>query len=141
MGIVGKYLDALSDEQRDRVIEAKSWTSCWVDDKDGDCRCLVGHAEDMGWVDEQQVQRDPVEGTRLVVTGLLPRHLHPVAYVGFKVPRMFARFGKDRIVRACKARAAKGNRVHEIREEIYKGMTVKSVMELARLVPAGRDLP
>lgn len=45
MGILGAYLDGLSDGARDRVIEAQDWCIAAVTGA-GDARCLVGHAED-----------------------------------------------------------------------------------------------
>ena len=42
-------------------------------------------------------------------------------FPGNAFPVLCERFGKDRIVRLCKARAARGNRLHEIRAEVYDG--------------------
>ena len=132
MGIVARYIDALSDVQRDRVIEAKEWTWDFVDAKDPSCRCLVGHAEDYNDLSL------PVDRTD---NGLRYAHNSRGDSVAMAVPYMFERFGKNRIIRACKARAAKGNRLHEIREEIYRGLTVPEVLrwreKAAGLVPVG----
>lgn len=118
MGIVGRYIDMLSDNQRDRVIEAKDWTPAFVDDDDPTCRCLVGHAED--YDEKYHFPRDPM----LLPDGTAARRTRNTygnqEEVFIRVPSLFIRFGKDRIVAACKARAAEGNRAHEIRAEVYE---------------------
>jgi hypothetical protein len=45
MGVLGRYIDLLPDEAKDRIIEAQDWC---VADVIGDrrARCLIGHAED-----------------------------------------------------------------------------------------------
>jgi hypothetical protein len=45
MGLMGRYIDALPAEARDRLIEAQDWCVASVRGPDG-TRCLVGHAED-----------------------------------------------------------------------------------------------
>ena len=108
--MLGRYLDALSDEQRDRVIKAKDFLSSdtsYVEDCVG---CLVGVAE-----------------MNLDVNADRPIHFQMTSgdydAPGYRFPRLCARFGKDRIVRLCKQRAAKGNAptVTEIRTEVVAG--------------------
>ena len=114
--MVGLYIDRLSDEQRDRIIEAKEWTWQFVEVGNPSCRCLVGHAEDY----EIFTCDDGYRGSR---------SRDPIRFTSDafqRVPRLFNRFGQDRIVALCKARAAKGNRLHELRAEVYRA-----------LVPAG----
>jgi hypothetical protein len=48
MGVLGRYIDSLSDAARDRVIEAQIWCAGDVLASRGEGRCLLGHAED--WV-------------------------------------------------------------------------------------------
>lgn len=48
MGLMGRYIDALPAEARDRLIQAQDWCVATVRGPDG-ARCLVGHAED--WED------------------------------------------------------------------------------------------
>lgn len=48
MGRMGRYIDALPADARDRVIQAQDWCVASVRRADG-ARCLVGHAED--WED------------------------------------------------------------------------------------------
>lgn len=43
MGIIGRYLDSLDDEARDRVIQAQEWCRYDVGHPGGP-RCLYGHA-------------------------------------------------------------------------------------------------
>jgi hypothetical protein len=45
MGLMGRYIDALPPEARDRLIQAQDWCVATVRGPDGS-RCLVGHAED-----------------------------------------------------------------------------------------------
>jgi hypothetical protein len=45
MGLMGRYIDALPAEARDRLIQAQDWCVASVRMPDG-ARCLVGHAED-----------------------------------------------------------------------------------------------
>ena len=99
--MLGLYLDALSDEQRDNVIEAEEFSNGQFFNGHG-IPCLVGAAE-----------REYFE-----VHGL-SSNMPPVALsmgrcrggMGMAFDLLCARFGKDRIVAACKARAAKGNNI------------------------------
>ena len=108
MGILGRYLDVLSDEQRDRVIEAKDWDLSFVSDDDPSCRCLVGHAEDFIIEDNIPLALDSAQNGHerrcMTSTGV---------FVFNQFPRLWHRFGKDRIIRLCKQRAAKGNGVSQ----------------------------
>lgn len=45
MGMMGRYIDALPDRAKDRIIEAQEWCICDVV-SDTQARCLIGHAED-----------------------------------------------------------------------------------------------
>lgn len=45
MGIMGRYIDQLSDAAKDRLIRAQDWCVAELVGPDGG-RCLVGHAED-----------------------------------------------------------------------------------------------
>ena len=140
MGICGQFLDAANDQQRDRVIEAIGWSDDFVDFDDHSCRCLTGHAED--WF------RDEATGE----LGRLDGSIHPhfdgpwfrtrnrrgvVAFNQF--PKLCTRFGKARIVAACKARAARGNAptVTEIRKKVYRELV--PVGGMSGMFP--RDLP
>ena len=106
MGKIARYLRALSDEQRDNVIQAEEFGNGQYFDWRG-VGCLVGVAE---------LEFDNTDDY----------HMPPVAMslgfsggsVGEQFDILCTRFGKDRIVAACKNRAAKGNRLHEIREEV-----------------------
>ena len=105
MGLLGRYLGALSDEQRDRIIEANAMiTGNYLDDNG--TGCLVGVAEG---ADEQPI----AEGVGEKAFDLV---------VEFSFDELCDRFGKDRIVAACKARAARGNAptVTEIRAKVYR---------------------
>ena len=110
---MGSYIDALSDEQRDRVIEAKSWSppedGWFVDEYDHSCRCLVGHAADWRRI---RCSVGSVQDAGDVVSD--PRGAY------WRFPHLQARFGTDRVIAACKARAAKGNNLAAIRSEIYE---------------------
>jgi hypothetical protein len=45
MGLMGRYIDGLPADARDRLIQAQDWCVASVRGPDG-ARCLVGHAED-----------------------------------------------------------------------------------------------
>ena len=105
MGLVGRYIDALSDEQKDRIIEATSWSEpsegVYVDKQDPSCRCLAGHAEN--WY------REKVDHTQARPLGIIIPKCSIDAAIQF--PNLQDHFGVERIIRVCKARAAKGNRI------------------------------
>ena len=50
MGILGRYLDLLPADARERVLTARRWTVQWRVDEHG-ARNLLGHAEDWSWPD------------------------------------------------------------------------------------------
>jgi len=97
--MIGRYIDDCTDTQRDRIIEAKDFGDGW-EFRDPDnlaCRCLVGHAEDWG----KDYARDPKKDSG---------YMYGVSiYLSF--PKLMNRFGYNRVVRACKMRAAKRNSV------------------------------
>ena len=133
MGLIVKYLDALSDDGRDRVIVAEEFDNGQYINSRG-VGCLVGVAEreyfSVGYGPFPPVQK-AVGRTRWSNDRVCERF-----------DAICRRFGKARVVAACKARAAKGNRLHEIRAEIYKGITVRDVMAwreraAGELVPQG----
>jgi hypothetical protein len=101
MGIVGRYIDRLTDEQRDRIIVAQDW--CSKHFMDGDNRCLVGHAINVRGVND--VRNLDVE----TYTDKLFRR--GVVFAPGRFDHLCARFGIARIVRACKARAARNNAI------------------------------
>jgi len=120
MGICGRYIDAHEAMRKDRVIEAQGWITGGFYDSYGN-RCLVGHAE--AWSGEQRLnglRSDDVCGPN---GDLLRGEMNRRGYYVFEqFDRLCARFGKDRIVRACKMRAAKGNQ--ELVEKIREGAFV-----------------
>jgi hypothetical protein len=50
MGILGRYLDLLPADARERVLTARRWTAVWRVDELG-ARNVLGHAEDWRWPD------------------------------------------------------------------------------------------
>lgn len=90
MGKLGRWIDGLSDEQKDRVVRTQSWF--WqFHDNPGYHRgkyCIAGAAFDLD-------------------DTYLARRRHKAAAVQYD--RLCRRFPGDRIVRACKQRAVKGN--------------------------------
>lgn len=112
--MIGSYIDALSDEQRDRIIEAKDFNDRPMSGYfyDG-CGCLVAVAEMEHEEDSCPINIAMVNNTRT----------HPFGtYPGNQFPALCERFGKDRIIALCKARAARGNRLHEIRSQVYRAL-------------------
>ena len=131
MGLVARYIDALSDGQRDNVIEAKEFTdgNQFVDCGIG---CLVGVAE-------MNLDRSADRPIHMAMADIVRGRM---SAPGYNFPRLCDRFGKDRVIAACKARAARGNSIHEIRAEIYEELTPREVMawregKARRLVPDG----
>lgn len=95
MGLVGRYIDSLTDEQRDRIVEAEMFSPelrHWWSRRDG-CGCIVGTAEAM-WnhtmLDENFADYPVDEHSE---------------NAGIRVHHLAVRFGHDRVVRACKLRA------------------------------------
>jgi len=116
MGICGRNIDSGTDAQKDRVIEGQKWAEDFIN-SDG-CRCLIGHMEDWYKADDGDwgTRRDSLPAyVRYEIS-----HRNKVGYTQF--PDLIARFDQDRIIRACKMRAAKGNAelVEKIRNGIYK---------------------
>ena len=144
MGICGQFLDAANDQQRDRVIEAMGWGNDFVNESDPSCKCLVGHAE--GWFYNEHGAYEKLDQAIDSPDGKewhrAKNRRYVLAFIQF--PHLCRRFGKDRIVAACKARAARGNAptVTEIRTEIYEELTPREFMawregKARRLVPDG----
>lgn len=112
MGMIAKYVDALPDEARDRVLTAQGWRFGSYVDEAGD-RCLVGHAADF------QLRHCGVQFTRCPVPetlwswDLLQDHRGgdylPPVWEYFD--RLCKRVGLDRAVQLVKARAARPNRL------------------------------
>ena len=90
--MLGLWIDALTDEERDRIIEAQNWESgnpCYGNN------CLVGHAKECATTPEM---------IRALDIGYFDSPM-------LRFDLLVGRFGLDRVVRAIKARAAKGNRI------------------------------
>lgn len=47
MGLIGEYIDGLSEEARSRIVRAQNWMPGALDEPDGSGRCLLGHAADV----------------------------------------------------------------------------------------------
>lgn len=89
MGMLGRYIDGLTDEQKDRIIQAQEWAAAQNKAFGGrNPRCLVEQAQ--GFV------------------GCAVNNTDYFIY-GMRFDMACGRFGIKRIVRACKLRAAKFN--------------------------------
>jgi len=123
---VGRYLDAGEDRHRDRVIEGRDWGLDFVEE-DGCSKCLVGHAED--W--RRGINKQEMYKTKALdivgISACWEQNLYGTVVFN-QFPRLCHRFGKDRIVRLCKMRAAKGNT--ELVEEIRNGSFVPTALSL-----------
>lgn len=112
MGLLGKYIDALSDEQRDRIIEAKDFTlNCH---NRGCYGCLVVTAE----VENIEEGRRYFDFPVAAMVG--HRDGTYESEVEYRFPHLTTRFGKDRIVAACKSRAAKNNQSIHVEIDIHE---------------------
>ena len=87
MGLLGRYIDSLTAEEKDKIIVGQKWCQNTLTTTNGS-HCLMGH------VDAQHYpmrRGDALYGVRL----------------GVKFDRTVDRFGMGRTVRACKLRAGK----------------------------------
>lgn len=107
--MLGLYLDALTAEGRDRVIEAEDIYA----GRDGyfhdGCGCLVGVAEMVEGL-----------GDRCPVNFEVSGRCGWIDLPSSRFPSLCDRFGKEMVIRLCKERAAKSNRpnLREIRDDI-----------------------
>ena len=97
--MIGKWIDGLTDVQRDRIIEGQGWCNVTFYDGDG-ALCLIGHA----FAIRADCDYHPRLGRYMRAV-----NRHGVdAFVPDRFDELCVRFGRDRIVRACKLRAAAG---------------------------------
>ena len=110
MGILGRYLDLLPADARERVLTASRWTAFWRVDQHG-ARSLLGHAEDWSWPDPHGFpQCDAPEVFRFrALAGDEVWTDEPL--IGRRFGRLVERCGLERAVALIKARL----RRHEIR--------------------------
>jgi hypothetical protein len=104
MGLLGRYIDALPDHGRDRIIEAQLWGMGTLVDEQSN-RCLLGHAED--WQYAGSLFRNRAGDADLqrwrVRTFGPSSHLD----VGRRFDLLCHRIGMERAVRLAKLRAAR----------------------------------
>ena len=101
MGVVARYIEKLSDEQRDNIIEAEAFNNAQYFDAHG-VGCLVGVAEREYFAHHGFDAVCPPVAFSLTVFG---------GGVGGHFDTLCRKFGKARIVAACKNRAARGNNI------------------------------
>lgn len=112
MGAMGRYIDGLDDASRDRLIEAQGWRALTLQDGQGN-GCLMGNARGLGQRHNLQVVVGLawIEATGGFATvyddSRRDCRQHPAAAFNYSC----LRFGKDRVVRAIKKRAARGNHI------------------------------
>lgn len=99
MGCMGRFIDGLSADQRDSIIQAQSWGWASMNDEEQYAAmlgrlCLMDHAcgvsSWMEWDTEKIMEQDSIRKP--------PAQAFDVAC---------QRFGMQRVVRACKLRAGK----------------------------------
>lgn len=88
--MIGRYIDGLTDEERDRIIKAQDWTYRQWDD--GDKKCLVGQV-----IDHRVVGHALVSDLELSVAR--------------RFDKLVRDWGMTATVRLCKMRAAKSNKL------------------------------
>jgi hypothetical protein len=107
MGLIARYIDALPDHSRDRVIEAQEWGIGTLVDEGGN-RCLLGHAED--WVYAGSLFRnfagDPAMQRWRVLEFGPSAHLE----IGRRFDALAHRYGLGTVVTWVKSRAGRPNR-------------------------------
>jgi len=139
MGMLGRYIDALPDEARDRIIEAQHWGMGTLVDAHGN-RCLIGHAED--WRYAGSLLRNRAGDAALQrwrVEDLGPTsHLE----IGKRFDMLCHRFGQPRAVRLAKMRAGVGSSKCQVPGAKFSVPSTQGPMLSAqvpgRLIEAGR---
>lgn len=105
----GQYIDSLTDEQRDRLVEQKDFNSGFSWWGPGGCGCLVGTAEGgvpsrfskiMRAHDRVQLRHYDARPNWTMLD--IPWRDAPAS---IRYPKLVRRFGKERVVRAIKLRA------------------------------------
>jgi hypothetical protein len=105
MGLLGRYLDSLPDQARDRIIEAQDWGMGTLVDARGN-RCLLGHAED--WLYAGSLFRNRAGDLQLQRWRV--QHFGPSSHleIGRRFDLLCHRSGVPTAVRMIKLRAARG---------------------------------
>lgn len=99
---MGRYIDEATDEMRDRLVQAEDFSAGpWIDGA-GHC-CLVGTAEDykanpLGIATHYSYLQRDVEGA--------DNRMWAGSLAAYRYHQAIERFGKARVVRAIKMRAA-----------------------------------
>lgn len=114
MGMLGDYLDGLTDEQRDRVIRAMEWRPRAILYQDG-ARCLVGHVQD-AQPHPRTLWEPHDDYSILTFFDISQPHDEPLE-VGMMFDKLCERFGTERVVRAVKKRAAQGMTTEALESE------------------------
>jgi hypothetical protein len=111
MGLLARYIDALPDHAKDRIIEAQDWGLGALVDADGK-RCLLGHAED--WIYEGSIFKNRARDTGLQVWR--NRTFGPSSHldIGSRFDRLCHKRNLDRVILLIKQRAARGYRLAEL---------------------------
>lgn len=101
---MGRYIDEATDEMRDRLVTAEEFSegAWWT----GECGCLVGTAEDYGVRVNRVRHTEWHEKQWERVFGSAEYRPWRDGLAAFRYPRAVTRFGKARVVRAIKLRAA-----------------------------------
>jgi hypothetical protein len=105
MGLLGRYIDALPEHARDRIIEAQQWGMGTLVDAEGN-RCLLGHVED--WLYAGSLFRNRAGDPALQKWRV--RSFGPSSHleIGRRFDMLSHRCGVARAVRLVKLRAARG---------------------------------
>lgn len=108
MGLLGRYLDSLPPDARDRIIRAQEWDFKPPCDRDN-LWGLVAHASGIAYPgpgSASYARQLELDFARLIWFG--PRS---ASRIGLCFCRVCRRFGVGRTVRALKLRAARENRL------------------------------
>ena len=98
---MGRFIDELTDEQRDKLITATDFTNAaWWDTG---CGCLCGTA--LGFESQLEGENWIAAERRRLERGYMISDWS-VKHPAYRYPYAVHRFGKERIVRAIKARAS-----------------------------------
>ena len=103
MGLLGRYVDSLPGEAKDRIIRAQDWD---VEQIGGSCRwTLLDHAEGCGW--KGRWAETPTERLHLRMLRILQFGIRSRWRIQRRAVWLARRCGRRKAVRLLKRRAAK----------------------------------
>lgn len=107
MGRLGRWIDGLTDEAKDRIVRGQNWGLAYLNLRGR--KCLLGHAADAEqtrWLTLRKlVQSGGSADTEVLEAAEMYRITHNGETAGDRFDQLSSRFGIERIVRCVKLRA------------------------------------